>query len=87
MPGVHELYVESASERDLKRLAEEDFTRVTRSIKRLARDPRPAGRRKTSGSTNDYRVRIGDLRVIHEVDDDSHAVRIVRIRHRDEAYR
>jgi len=84
---VHELYVGSAAERDLKRLSPEDFKRVTRVIKRLAQDPRPAGCRKISGSTNDYRIRVSNLRVIYELDDVERAVRIMRVRQRDVAYR
>ena len=41
-----------------------------------------------SGSgRDDYRIRVGDYRVLYEVDDRALTVRIMRVRHRREAYR
>ncbi len=84
---MYEVYLESAAQRDLKRLAAEDFRRVVPAIKALANDPRPSGCRKLSGSKSDWRLRIGDHRVIYEIDDRAHAVKVMRVRHRREAYR
>jgi mRNA-degrading endonuclease RelE of RelBE toxin-antitoxin system len=38
-------------------------------------------------SYNDWRIRIGDYRVIYEIDDRAKVVKVMRIRHRREAYR
>jgi mRNA interferase RelE/StbE len=84
---VYEVYLERAAERDLRRLSEETFHRIVRSIRALAEDPRPAGCRKLTGSENDWRIRIGDYRVIYEIDEGEKVVRVFRIRHRREAYR
>jgi len=84
---VYEVYLEGAAERDLKRLPAETFHRIVPSIRALAENPRPVGCRKLAGSENDWRIRIGDYRVIYEIDEDEKAVRVFRIRHRREAYR
>jgi len=42
---------------------------------------------KITGSKNDWRIRIGDYRVIYEIDEKAKHVRIFRVRHRREAYR
>jgi len=84
---VYEVYLERAAERDLRRLPAEQFQRIISEIKKLAIDPRPAGCRKITGSKSDWRIRVGNSRVIYEIDDKEKTVRIMRIKHRREAYR
>jgi len=84
---VYEVFLERRAERDLKRLSAKEFHRVIREIKALAENPRPVGRRKIAGSENDWRIRVGDCRVIYELDEKARAVRVMRVRHRREAYR
>jgi mRNA interferase RelE/StbE len=84
---VYEVYLERAAERDLKRLPAETFHRIVLHIRALADNPRPVGCRKLTGSENDWRIRIGDYRVVYEIDEGDRAVRVFRIRHRREAYR
>lgn len=84
---MYEVYLERAAERDLKRLPDEQFQRVVPQLKALAETPRPTGSRKLSGSQNDWRVRVGDYRIIYEIDDEARAVRVMRVRHRGKAYR
>jgi mRNA interferase RelE/StbE len=84
---VYEVYLERAVERVLIGLSAEDFHRVVGHIKALAENPRPSGCRKLTGSKRDWRIRIGDYRVIYEIDEEAKAVRVMRVRHRREAYR
>jgi len=57
------------------------------AIRALGNNPRPAGCRKLAGSKNDWRIRVGDYRVIYEITDAVWIVRVNRVRHRREAYR
>jgi mRNA interferase RelE/StbE len=84
---VYEVYLERGAENDLKRLPTSTFDRIVRQIKTLAENPRPSGYRRITGSKNDWRIRIGDYRVLYEVNDKAKAVRVMRVRHRREAYR
>jgi mRNA interferase RelE/StbE len=84
---VYEVYLEKSAENDLKRLPKSIFDRIIPQIKTLAENPRPSVCRKITGSKNDWRIRIGDYRVIYEVDEKAKAVRIMRVRHRREVYR
>ena len=47
----------------------------------------PPGCRKLAGSKNDWRIRVGDYRVVYEIADEIRVVRINRVRHRREVYR
>jgi mRNA interferase RelE/StbE len=84
---VYEVLIERTAEHDLKSLPINLFDRIVPRIKALADNPRPAGCHKLTGSKNDWRIRIGDYRVLYEIDDARKRVRIFRIRHRREVYR
>jgi mRNA interferase RelE/StbE len=85
---MHEIVLSAPAERDLKRLSASVFHRVMAAIRALAGNPRPPGCRKLQGSGHDdYRIRVGNYRVLYEVDDTARVVRIMRVRHRRDAYR
>jgi len=64
----YELLIERRAEKDLKKLEASLFTVVADKIKSLSENPHPAGSRKLSGSQNDWRIRIGDYRILYEID-------------------
>jgi mRNA interferase RelE/StbE len=84
---VYEVVLERRAERDIKRLPEETFYRIVPQLKALSENPRPPGCRKITGSKNDWRVRVGDYRIIYEIDEREKAVKVMRIRHRRDVYR
>jgi mRNA interferase RelE/StbE len=60
--------------------------RVRAAIDGLATVPRPPSVVKLAGS-NDYRIRVGDLRLVYAVDDRARLIVVARIGHRREVYR
>lgn len=84
---MYEVLIERRAERDMRRLSKELFSRVASAIQKLAENPRPVGCRKLSGSVDDWRIRIGNYRVLYEIDDPQQKVRIMRVRHRRDVYR
>ena len=84
---MYEVLIERTAERELKSLPTNLFDRIVTRIKALAVTPRPSGCHKLAGSKNAWRIRIGDYRVVYEIDDARQRVRIFRVRHRREVYR
>jgi mRNA interferase RelE/StbE len=84
---MYRVFLERAAEKDLKRLSSEVHDRVIIAIRGLASDPRPSGCRKLAGSKHDWRIRVGDYRVVYEIADEIRIVRVNRVRHRREVYR
>lgn len=84
---MYKVLLEQQAERDLRRLTIKDYRRVITPLKALADNPRPPGCHKISGSKRDWRIRVGTYRVIYEIDDKAATVKVMRIRHRREAYR
>ena len=84
---MYRVFLERAAEKDLKRLSSEVHDRVITAIRGLVHNPRPPGCRKLTGSKNDWRIRVGDYRVVYEIADEIRIVRVNRVRHRREVYR
>ena len=84
---MHRILLERAAEKDLTRLAAQIHDRIIIVIQTLAQNPRPPGCRKLAGSKNDWRIRVGDYRVVYEIADEIRIVRVNRVRHRREVYR
>jgi mRNA interferase RelE/StbE len=84
---MYRVLLEHTAERDLRRLSPDVHDRVIDAIKGLATNPRPPGCRKLVGSRNDWRIRVGDYRVLYEIADTIRIVRVNRVRHRREVYR
>lgn len=56
-----------SARRDLSRIHGKDYARIEAVIDALAEDPRPAGCVKLAGDDNAWRIRVGDYRVVYEV--------------------
>ena len=61
--------------------------RILTRVESLAKKPRPAGCRKLRGPTNLWRLRVGEYRVVYDIDDENRIIDIMIVRHRSEAYR
>jgi mRNA interferase RelE/StbE len=66
---MYRVFLERAAERDLKQLSTKLHGRVIAAIQAFGKNPRPAGCRKLTGADNDWRIRVGDYRVIYEIAD------------------
>jgi len=74
------------AQKELAQLPDAAYERVKNAIPRLAENPRPPGRRKLSGR-DDCRIRVGDYRVIYEIDDAQQTVTVLHVGHRRDVYR
>ena len=84
---MYGLFLERGAERDLRRLPARLHDRIISAIQSLSEEPRPSGCRKLTGSARDWRIRVGDYRVVYEIADTIRVVRVNRVRHRREVYR
>ena len=80
------VYILRSAEKELDRLPSSIYRRINTKILSLEENPRPRGSKKLSGREQ-YRLRIGDYRVLYNIDDTKHAITIFAVGHRGEAYR
>ncbi|MFD2081357.1 mRNA interferase RelE/StbE [Actinopolymorpha cephalotaxi] len=86
----YQIQVEPAAVRALRRLRKGDqlaWKRVAVAIDELAAEPRPHGAKALQGRSGLLRIRVGDYRVIYEVQDAQLVVLVVDLGHRRDIYR
>ncbi|MGO1543153.1 MAG: type II toxin-antitoxin system RelE family toxin [Gulosibacter sp.] len=71
----------------IRRLDREIAGHILRGIDALAQDPRPSGCIQLKGGAGDLRIRVGDYRVVYEIDDSEVVILALRIGRRREVYR
>ncbi len=73
--------------RELKTLDKQLIPKILLKAESLENNPFPQNCKKLHGVESVYRIRIGDYRVIYQVDTRKNIVTIYHVRHRKEAYR
>jgi mRNA interferase RelE/StbE len=61
--------------------------RILPKLQALVSVPRPSGCKKLEGASDLYRIRVGDYRVIYEVQDERLLILVIEVGHRREIYR
>jgi mRNA interferase RelE/StbE len=85
-PRTYAVRIKSSAEREMAALPKSVFRAVSKEVLDLEKNPRPQGCKKLSGR-REYRVRIGDYRVLYVVDDAAGSIEIVAIGNRKDVYR
>ncbi len=75
------------ADRELDALDPVARRRVLRAIRNLAQDPSAASNAMPMTGSNEYRLRVGDWRVVYTLHEDLLMVLVVRVAHRREVYR
>ncbi len=70
-------------QKQLDKLAEQDYEIVARAISALEQEPRPRGVKKLAESGL-WRIRVGQYRVVYNINDEERLVIVVRVARRAE---
>lgn len=73
--------------RDLRRLPHQVRSRLQPHVDALGQNPRPRGNVKLAGEEDIYRIRVGEYRILYQIQDEVLLVIVVKIAHRREAYK
>jgi mRNA interferase RelE/StbE len=76
-----------AAKRQLRKLDRSIQERVVRRLEKLEKDPRPPGVEKLEGDESTYRIRMGEYRIVYEIQDKVLVVLVLKVGHRREIYR
>lgn len=77
-PSVH---------KDLRKLPKAMVQRLLTQIEGMRDNPFPPNSIKLEGAERIYRIRVGDYRVVYQVDTPAKEIGVHYVRHRREAYR
>ncbi len=75
-----------SARKELERLPVGVIGRVFPRLEGLGSEPRTSGCKKLKGGRDEWRIRVGEYRVVYTVDDAKRRVSVTRIRHRSEVY-
>ncbi len=75
------------AEKQLRKLPKKELPRIVQALEMLSFTPLPQGRRKLSGHSNTFRVRVGIYRIIYEILGQRLIIKILKIGHRKDVYR
>ena len=82
----YRVYFKPSAEKELRSLPKNIAESTILKIDTLIENPRPRTSKKLKGKDS-YRLRIGDYRVVYNIDDKNKIVTVFRIRHRKDVYR
>jgi mRNA interferase RelE/StbE len=85
--GDYKIVLSRSVEHDVRKIGKASLGRILQAVRSLSENPFPKGSKKLKGSESSYRIRIGDYRVLYEVDASERLVSVFHIRHRKDAYR
>lgn len=81
MPS-YRVELKPSERRELEHLSNQIIARIIRRPVTLTSNPRPRGCKKLKGGDMEWRVRVGNYRVVYTIDDQRLLVSATRIRHR-----
>ena len=70
------VYTSTSVDRFLRKLDPQLADRIVAKMETLYDGPFPFGYKKLAGGSNAYRIRVGDYRILYEVDQRSSTIRI-----------
>ena len=82
----YEITVSKSAAKELSKLPKQVNNKLIKAILALSGDPRPVGAKKLRGGTDNWRIRVGDYRVVYAVDDVVLVVDVRKVGHRKEIY-
>jgi mRNA interferase RelE/StbE len=85
--AFYSVILKPALQKDFRRVASVFLPRILQRIEDLQSDPFPRQAIKLSGAERLYRIRVGDYRIVYEVDTGSRQVTVHYVRYRREVYR
>ncbi|GAB4450473.1 MAG: type II toxin-antitoxin system RelE/ParE family toxin [Anaerolineae bacterium] len=83
---MYNVLLRGKAAKQLQHISPPHFQRLEQAIDQQAVDPRPPGAKQLSGQTG-YRLRVGDYRILYDIDDAARQIIIYRIKHRRDVYR
>ncbi len=83
----YSIEVTRSAQKDIRKLPKHIIGALDKIMRGLAKNPRPNGCKKLRGTSDHYRLRYGNYRVVYEIIDKKLVIIVVNISHRKDVYR
>lgn len=84
---TYQIEISRGALKQLKKLSADIREKIEVKIQALAEEPLPDGVVKLKDTENGYRIRVGNYRILYQIQDYVLVVTVVKIGHRREVYR
>ena len=85
--GSYKIEILSSADKEARKIQKDLLRRIIDGIDSLSENPFPEQTKKLAGSKSSYRIRVGQYRILYEVNRAEKIVTIYHIRHRKDVYR
>ena len=85
--SLYQITFARSARKELQALPLAVAERILSRIEILSDNPGPSGCKKLRGPTRLWRLRVGEYRIVYDINDETRVVDISIVRHRSEAYR
>jgi len=76
----------ASAKKELRKIDKQKIPKILKAIENLSSNPHPLNHKKILGTQHNFRIRVGDYRVIYFIEDEKLIIEIIRVRHRKEVY-
>ena len=83
---LYTVELKQSAQKELEKLPNSVIARIVAKLEGLEENPRPSGCKKLKGGDDEYRVRVGEYRIVYVIEDRKVIVTVTRIRHQRDVY-
>lgn len=83
----YRIKVKNSAAKSLKKISKPDRKRISQAIDNLAENLPNPNTTKMKGDNPFHKIRVGDYRIVYEIQDDILLILIIKIGHRKDIYR
>lgn len=84
---AYEIVWKKSAVKELSKIDKINSNKIYDNISELSKESIPNNSKKLKGTTNNYRLRIGDFRVIYSIYQNTLIIEIIKIAHRKDIYK
>lgn len=82
----YKIILSSKAERQFFKLPNQVADSIETKLTSLIENPRPSGCKKLKDTKNTWRVRVGDYRIVYDIQDAILVVTVIKLGHRRDVY-
>ena len=83
---AYSINIKKSVEKDLRKLSTSVISRVVEAIESLKDNPYPRQSKKLRATEKTYRLRVGNYRIIYQIDEERKEIIVYHVRHRENVY-
>jgi mRNA interferase RelE/StbE len=83
---MYQVKIIKKAQKDLDKIVGKTFEKIKNIILNLSTDPIPQNSIKLT-NREEYRIRLGTIRILYDIDKKNKIIQIIRIKHRKDIYK